>query len=95
MTTRPAGSAVAIGCGERVHLVPRTRTAPSAAYRQPQVTVVSMCWPLYVVRLDDGTQVTTHRLNLVRELPAPTPRKPRIPKPRPAADGVEEQPLWT
>jgi hypothetical protein len=87
-------TAVAIGRGERVYLVPRTKTAPNVAYRRPQVTVVSVCWPLYVVRLDDGAEVTTHHSNLVRERPGAS-RRPRPPKTRPAPDGVENLPLWT
>jgi len=86
-------SAIPIGRGERVYLVPRTRTAPSAAYRQPQVTVVSVCWPLYTVRLDDGSQVTTHHANLVRDLPGAA--RKRRPEPRPGPDGVDNIPLWT
>ncbi len=86
-------SASAIGRGERVYLVPRTRTAPSVAYRRPQVTVVSVCWPLYTVRLDDGSQVSTHHANLVRDLPGAARRPP--PKPRPGPDGVDNTPLWT
>ncbi len=55
--------------------------------------MVSVCWPLYTVRLDDGSQVTTHHANLVRDLPGAA--RKRRPEPRPAADGVDNTPLWT
>jgi len=82
--------------GETGYLVPRRDTAPSAAYRQPKVTVIGRNGPRLTVRLDDGTEIETDERNVLRHRPQPPKRrKQRAPVPRPSLpDGAEEIPLW-
>ncbi len=63
-------SALPLAPGERAYLVARTRTAPSAAYRTPEVTVIRTAYPYLTVRLPDGAEVTTHTLNVTRTRPS-------------------------
>jgi hypothetical protein len=99
---QPPATDHAIRPGAVVWLVPTTAGAPTAAYKQPQVTVVAVnglhgMGREVTVRLPDGTELTTSPANIRTTQPRP-PAKPR-PKParRPALElGPNEQevPLW-
>lgn len=82
---------------ERVFLHPRTKTAPTICYRQPQATVLTKPdLQSFVQVLVDGEAEPRriHADNVVRELPA-TAARPAGPRPRKALpDGMKEVPLW-
>jgi hypothetical protein len=88
-------SALALAAGATAYLVPKTLGCPSASWSMPRVTVVSTASDEWVVRLESGEEIRTHRDNVTRTRPA-TPR----PRARPAAPavelppGYEEIPLW-
>lgn len=72
--------------GFRGFLVPARPTAPTAAYRQPAVTVVAVDGPRVTVQLDgDGTRVETDQANVKRqplaprETTRPAPARPELP----------------
>lgn len=86
--------------GDRAWLIPALPSAPAAAYRQPQVTVVTPPTAPSIdrieVELPDKSRLWTHVANVVRLIP------PQPPVPRPASRkskltlaSDEEQPsLW-
>jgi len=81
--------------GESVYLTPNTLGAPTAAWRQPKCVVVRVAQTQVTVRLDDGTEVTTHQNNVVRRLPNRIRRRLTKPAARPPmVGGAEEIPLF-
>lgn len=71
--------------GRRVWLVPATPTAPSEAYRQPCVEIVSADAIQATVRLENKTLITTSLHNL-RATPPEAPKPPAKPVDRYAID---------
>ena len=100
---KPLGSNLTPKLGDRPWLVPTTAGAPTAAYAQPQVTVIAVVAELVTVRLPRRPgqhlhdEVTTNVANLSYTRPRPPaesrPRPPRRPAVELAPDEKEET-LW-
>lgn len=72
--------------------MPNRPAAPSAAYKQPKVTVVHYMGARAVVRLPDGREIETDSRNLADE---PHHERARNMKVRPKLpDGFEEITMW-
>jgi hypothetical protein len=88
--------------GDRVWLVPNRPTAPSVAYRRPQVEVVKRNGSRITVRLDDGRELETDVGNLrrtpppIKELDQVDRKIPVFPKSPPVnlPEGWTEEQLW-
>jgi hypothetical protein len=73
--------------GREGYLVPVTPAAPSEAYQQPRVVVVSLAAPLVTVELADGRRITTSWRNVrQRALPQVDARPRVLAKPAPRID---------
>jgi len=83
---------------ERVFLFPKTKTAPTICYRQPQATVLAKPdGNSYVQVLVDGENAPRrmHCDNVLRNLPSAAAPRTATPRPHKALpDGMEEAPLW-
>jgi hypothetical protein len=99
---RPLAVDQGIRPGAVVWLVPITAGAPTAAYRQPQVTVTAVVGEYgmgreVTVRLPDGAEVTTSPANIRTTEPRPPAEtKPKPTRRRMVELGPKEQevPLW-
>ncbi|WP_433368415.1 hypothetical protein ACQPZX_41520 [Actinoplanes sp. CA-142083] len=83
---------------ERVFLYPKTKTAPTICYLQPQATVLAKPdLASHVQVLVDGEDAPRriHADNVVRTLPNHDSAKAQTPRRRPALpDGMQEAQLW-
>jgi hypothetical protein len=89
--------------GDRPWLVPTTAGAPTAAYREPQVTVIRLAGDLVTVRLPrrPGQHLHDEVTTNVANLSYTRPRPPAESRPRPPrrsavelAPNEKEETLW-